>query len=332
MKRILVAGLGLIGSRHAQAVLDHPDARLACVVEPNAELRASFDVPGFASLEEVNVPVDGAILATPSGMHADHAEVALARGWACVVEKPLAADMAQADRIVAASARAGLPVLTGHHRRYHASVQRLRQIVQGGDIGQPVVATALWAVRKPDEYFVGNWRQGSDGSPVMINMVHEVDLLRFVLGEVTEVAAMGGQPVRSAGRVESGAFTLRFDNGAIGTVGFADTAPSPWGFEAATYENPNIGGTGQDYLFIAGTSGGVSFPSLTVWGGARDWSEPAQSRREMVAPTNALTAQLSHFLQVLDGAEPLIDAVDASRTLAVTLEVDALVAQELGAT
>lgn len=327
MKRLLVAGLGLIGTRHARAVQLHRDAELACVVEPDAALRAGYDVPGFASLEDVDVAVDGAILATPSALHADHAEIALSRGWPCMVEKPLAADLPQANRIVAASARTGLPVLTGHHRRYHASVQRLRQIVSGDGIGRPVVATAIWAMKKPDRYFAGNWRQGVDGSPVMINMVHEIDLLRFVIGEVVEVSAMGGQPVRGAGRVESGAFSLRFESGAIATVAFADTAPSPWGFEAGTYENPNIGGTGQDYLWVAGTTGAVSFPSLTVWSGARDWSQAAQPHHQQVAKTNALYAQIGHFLEVLGGSAPLIDAVDAKRTLEVTLKVDGLVAQ-----
>ena len=153
-----MAGLGLIGSRHVQAVLDHPGAVLAGVVDPDASLRSVYDVPGFADLSDVDVAVDGAILATPSALHADHAEICLARGWPCLIEKPIEVDLAGADRIVAASAASGLPVLTGHHRRYHASVQRLREIVRGGTIGQPVLATGIWAVRKPDEYFVGNWR------------------------------------------------------------------------------------------------------------------------------------------------------------------------------
>ena len=134
---------------------------------------------------------------------------------------------------------------------------------------------------------------------------------------------MGGQPVRGAGRVESGVISLRFETGAIASIAFADTAPSPWGFEAGTRENPNIGGTGQDCLWIAGTTGGVSFPSLTVWGGAADWGQAATPSETPVAPTHALSAQLGHFLDVLDGALPLIDAADARRTLAVTLDVEA---------
>lgn len=323
MRRILVAGLGLIGSRHARAVRENGRAELVAVVDPDPALRAAPDAPGFADLADVDLPVDGAILATPSALHADHAETCLARFWPCLVEKPIAATLAEADRIVAASARAGLPVLTGHHRRHHASTQRLRALIAEGAIGRPVAASMLWAVRKPDDYFRTAWRQSRDGAPVRLNMVHDIDLLRFVLGEVAEVSAIGAAPVRGAGRVESGVIALRFASGAVASLTFSDTAPSPWGFEAGTGENPNIGETGEDFLWIAGTTGGVAFPSLTVWGGAADWSEAARADRRPAPRTDALAAQLDHFLDVLDGAPPLIDAADARETLRVTLMADA---------
>lgn len=318
MKKIAVVGLGLIGSRHCGAILEHPDAELAAVVDPDATLRAGYDAPGFATIDDINLPLDGVILATPSALHADHACAALARGWPCIVEKPLASDLAGADRIVAAQLETGLAVLTGHHRRHHASVQALRDIVRGGAIGTPVMATCLWGMKKPDPYF-DTWRTGRDGSPVMINMVHDIDILRFVIGDVADVNAMGGDRLRGADRVESGVISLRFHNGAVGSIAFADTTPSPWGFEAATGENFNIAATGQDMLFIAGTKGGVSFPSLTLWGGAQDWSQAPVAQHQTAPETIALEAQLSHFLAVLDGATPLINAADARETLAVTL-------------
>ena len=328
MKRIGVVGLGLIGERHARAVAAHAGAELACVVDPVVERRHVYDVPGFAALEDVDLALDGVILATPSAMHADGAELALARGWPCLIEKPIEVDLAGADRIVAASDKTGLPVLTGHHRRYHAHVQRLRDMVRGGEIGRPVAASAIWSVRKPDGYFVGNWRAGAGGSPVMINMVHEIDLLRFILGEVVEVQAMGAQPIRGANRVESGVLALRFDNGAVASVTFADTAASPWGFEAGTYENPNIAGSGQDSLWITGTAGAISFPSMTLWTGAADWGQAPVPARQDFARTDPLAAQLDHFIDVLNGAEPLITALDARRSLAVTLEVEAQAAPQ----
>ncbi|WP_226780242.1 Gfo/Idh/MocA family protein [Oceaniglobus trochenteri] len=327
MKRIGVVGLGLIGARHAQAVLAHDGAALACVVDPDAALRARFDVPGFAALADVDLPLDGVILATPTALHADQACLALGRGWPVIVEKPLAGDLAGADRIVAAQASTGLPVLTGHHRRHRADVQALRALVQGGAIGRPVTASCLWAMKKPDTYFQTAWRQGREGSPVMLNLVHDIDVLRFVLGDVTGVQAMAGASLRGAtARSESGAVMLRFDSGAVASIAFADTTPSPWGFEAGTGENPNIATTGQDMLFIAGTGGAVSFPSLTLWRGAADWGEPPMAQRHDAGPSDTLGAQLTHFLAVIDGAPPLIDAADARATLATTLAVETALA------
>ncbi|WP_240611077.1 Gfo/Idh/MocA family protein [Oceaniglobus ichthyenteri] len=330
VKRIGVVGLGLIGSRHARVVLDHPGAELAAVIDPDAGLRAGYDAPGFGDLADVDVPLDGVILATPSALHADHACVALARGWPCIVEKPLASDLAGADRIVAAQAETGLPVLTGHHRRYHNSVQELRDMVQGGAIGTAVMATDIWGMKKPDPYF-DTWRKGADGSPVMINMVHDIDTLRFVLGDVAEVQAMGGACLRGADRVESGILALRFANGAVASIAFSDNTPSPWGFEAGTGENFNIATTGQDMLFITGTKGAVSFPSLTLWRGATDWSQAPTPQVQQAAPTVPLVAQLTHFLAVIDGTEPpLIDARDARETLAVTLAAQAALERQMG--
>lgn len=329
MKRILVAGLGLIGARHAKAVIEHPSAELVAVVDPNETIRANWDVPAFAKLEDVDVPVDGAILATPSNLHADHAEVCLKRGWPCLIEKPIEVSLEAAGRIVAASDASGLPVLTGHHRRYHASVQKLREIVRNEDIGAPVLANAIWAVRKPDAYFEGNWRAGASGSPIMINTVHDIDVLRFVMGEVTEIMAIGGQPIRKADRVENAIVGLRFESGALVSIAITDTSPSPWGFEAGTLENPNIAGSGQDCLWVMGTKGGISFPSMNHWSGAEDWSQSPTADALDIPKTVPLNAQLSHFLDVLDGAPPLIDAEDAMRTLAVTLEVEAQIAKTL---
>ena len=130
-------------------------------------------------------------------------------------------------------------------------------MVRSGEIGTPVTSTLIWAMRKPDDYFNTAWRQ-TGGSPVMINLVHDIDLLRFVLGEVTEMTALAAAPIRQAGRVESGGAVLRFESGAIATISFADTAPSPWGFEAGIGENPNIATTGQDMWWITGTRGGIA--------------------------------------------------------------------------
>ena len=321
MTRILVVGAGLIGSRHIKAVQDHPRCSLAGVVDPNTELASPDGVPRYSDISEVTGNVDAAIIATPTGLHGVHGQAAVARGWHILIEKPVASTMKDAKALTGAVEKAGIRSLVGHHRRYHPSVQYLKSLVETHAMGNPVTATMIWAVKKPDSYFEGNWRTGG-GSPVMINLVHDIDLLRFVMGEVSGLAALPGARRRNATRIESGSVVLGFENGATAAISFADCAPSPWGFEVGTAENPNIGASGQDMLWITGTEGAVSFPSLTQWSGSPDWSVAPTARRTEVPAVVPLVAQLDHFLDVIDGAAPLIDVHDAMQTLDIALKIE----------
>ena len=317
MTRLLVMGGGLIGMRHCTAIAAHPHVELAGLVDPNPALIAPDGAPRFSDIADVDVSVDGVVIATPTGLHADHAEACGARGWPMLIEKPVAGTRADAIRVEAVAQKT--PVLIGHHRRYHASLGALKEAV-GSRIGTPVTATLIWAMRKPDPYFEGNWRSAG-GSPVMINLVHDIDVLRFVMGEISDLVALPGARLRGSERIESGAIALRFASGATGTISFADTAPSPWGFEAGTGENPNIGTTAQDMMWITGTRGGVSFPSLTLWSGT-EWSHPATPKALGAAATIPLDKQLDHFIDVTKGAAPHITAQDGARTLDVALRIE----------
>ncbi|WP_372574200.1 Gfo/Idh/MocA family protein [Ruegeria jejuensis] len=328
MKRILVIGAGLIGSRHVQAVRQHPRCRLAGVVDADPA-RGDGTAPFFQDLFDVDVEVDGAIIATPTGLHHPQGAHCAARGWHMLIEKPVATTVEQAHELAQVAARANVRCLVGHHRRYHPAVRQLREVITSGAIGDPVNSTLIWSMRKPDDYFNTLWRQ-SEGSPVMINLVHDIDLLRFVLGEITDICGFGADHQRDGARVESGAVALRFESGACGTISFADTTPSPWGFEAATAENPNIASSGQDMWWITGTKGAVSFPSLTLWTGARDWSQAPQPAQLPVQSAVPLEAQLDHFVDVIGGgAEPVINLKDASRTLEATCRIEALLATDI---
>ncbi|GFE49108.1 oxidoreductase [Roseobacter cerasinus] len=320
MSRILVVGGGLIGIRHLKAVAANARCTLVGLVDPDTNI--TVDCPRFADMSEVPDPVDGVILATPTHLHAEHGRYAAWRGWPMLIEKPVTEDLTQARGLHKAIKAAKVASLVGHHRRYHAPVQQLKSLLANGAIGQPVTASLIWAMRKPDAYFKDNWRS-AHGTPVLLNLVHDIDLLRFTLGEITGAAALRGRGQRGETRVESGAVALSFESGATGTISFADTAPSPWGFEAGTGENPNVGTTGQDMLWITGTRGAISFPSMTLWSG-QDWSRPAEqvpfTRAENAKPP--LDAQLDHFLDVIQGATPLIDVADATRTLDIALQIE----------
>ncbi|MEX0285303.1 MAG: Gfo/Idh/MocA family protein [Paracoccaceae bacterium] len=323
MTRLLLAGTGLIGHRHMEHIQAHADLTLAGIIDPVAENRAMADVPGFADIADVDVPADGILLATPTGTHAPLTLAALDRGWHVLVEKPVADTLENADAMIAASATTGRHVLVGHHRRYHPCVQKLKSILDSGQLGRPVAASLLWLMKKPDAYFDVAWRAGMDGAPVKQNLIHDVDTLRWLFGEVEEVCGIGSNAIRNAPRTESGGAVLRFSSGVMVTIAFADTTPTPWGFEAGTGESPMIPKTAQDSLRIACTAGAIEFPSLRIWYGADSWNERPEMQETEVDENVPLVAQLEHFADVIAGrAGPIITAKDARDTLAATLEIE----------
>lgn len=303
--------------------MDHPEIDLVGVIDPAPDVRASFPVAGFADMDDVDVAANGIIIATPTDLHADHAEGAAKRGWHMLIEKPIASSVEQADRIIDAANQAGVNVLVGHHRRYHPQVQKLKALLDEDRIGALVLASMIWSMKKPDAYFNVPWRAGREGSPVMINLVHEIDLLRHLFGDPVHVSGFGSDKLRNQNRIESGVVTLGFADGLAVSLVFADTTPSPWGFEAGIGENPNIGTTGQDMLRIMGTKGAISFPSLTVWDGAENWSQPAQPSVVSCGAGIPLVSQIEHFCKVIAGqVAPMIDARDGRQTLLTTLAIE----------
>lgn len=321
MTRIVLAGTGLIGIRHMAHIVENPDLTLAAVIDPTPA--ADIPAPVYPSLDALDIAADGILIATPTSSHAPLAIAAAKRGLHALVEKPLADTLANADAMIAAHKAAGTHLLVGHHRRHHPAVARLQEIIASGAIGTPVNASLMWLMRKPDDYFDPEWRQGIDGAPIKQNLIHDVDMLRWLLGEVNGVAGLASNAQRGAARPESGGAVLRFDTGATATIAYADTSPTPWGFEAATGESPHIPHTAQDYLHIAGTKGGLSFPSLTLWTGAAHWNE-AHQKTQHPAPTGVpLARQIKHFADVIEGrAAPLVTGEDGRANLDVILQIE----------
>jgi predicted dehydrogenase len=322
--RLLLAGTGLIGHRHMTHILETPGLELAGIIDPDPARRALAGVPGFADIDAVDVATDGIVIATPTGTHAALTRAAVSRGWHVLVEKPLADTLEAADAMIVAAEAARVHLLVGHHRRHHPRVQALKRIVASGELGRPVLGSLIWAMRKPDDYFDVDWRSGLNGAPIRQNLIHEVDTLRHLFGEVVHVSGFGSNAVRGAARTESGGAVLGFDSGVAVTIAFADTTPTPWGFEAGTGESPMIPKTGETCLHVACTEGGIEFPSLRIWRGAQDWHERPSHHETPVEDAVPLVRQLQHFASVIDGrADPLVSGREGRATLAATLQIEA---------
>ncbi|HLL36358.1 MAG TPA: Gfo/Idh/MocA family oxidoreductase, partial [Streptomyces sp.] len=141
--RIAVAGAGLIGRRHVEEVVACPSTHLAAVVDPAPAADAvagQHGVPRYRSLAELferNRP-DGVVLATPNQLHVEGGLACVAAGVPTLVEKPVGDTVEAATRLVEAAEAAGVPLLTGHHRRYSPTMARAREVVASGALGRVV--------------------------------------------------------------------------------------------------------------------------------------------------------------------------------------------------
>ena len=323
MVKLLLAGTGLIGHRHMQHILEHPDLELVGVIDPLITDEKIEGVKTYHSLNDVNNVAEGIILATPTETHADLTIQSLEMGLHVLVEKPVAASLPEADKMIRASEKTGLSILVGHHRRHHPLVNETINIIKSGKIGRPVAASLMWLMRKQDEYFDVEWRKGIDGGPIKQNLIHDVDTLRAFFGEIISVVGSGTNIVRNAKRHENGGVVLGFDTGMVATITFSDATPTPWGFEAGTGESPYIPKTNQSSMFIACTNGGLEFPTLKLWSGASNWNEKPIMERQDIPEAVPLVRQLEHFSEVIRGkVTPIVDAKSARETLAVILQIE----------
>jgi predicted dehydrogenase len=332
--RIAVAGAGQIGRRHLEWLASPRLSALAevvAVVEPAGRLPAGVagaQAPWYAELGLMLGPArpDGVILATPNAAHAAGALACIKAGIPVLVEKPLADDLQAARDIVDMSERHGVAVLVGHHRRHNALIQAARTLVSAGGLGRVTAISGQCMFRKPDRYFDVEWRRHPGGGPVLINLIHDIDDLRYICGpacgEITAVQAFTAGPVRGYAVEESAAVSLRFENQALASFTVSDNAAAPWSWELTSSENPDYPPTRENCYLIAGTAGALSMPRMTHWsyaeGATPGWATPMQEKRIKVAVRNPLEAQLEHFCEVIRGqAEPLVSAREAALTLEV---------------
>ncbi|WP_108050997.1 Gfo/Idh/MocA family oxidoreductase [Bosea sp. 124] len=322
---IALVGAGLIGRAHLERLDASQDCDCAAICDPTDGARAlatERGTPWFASIGEMLAAMkpDGAIIATPNAMHVPGAIDCLKAGVPVLIEKPLAESVAAARQLVEVQARTGVPVLGGHHRRHNPIVKAARKLVQGGRLGRLVAVNALFLIRKPDDYFDVAWRREPGGGPVLINLIHDIDNLRFICGEIDSVQAMTSNAARGLAVEDTAALIFRFANGALGTATVSDATPSPWSWELSSGENKAYPQREGHCYLIAGSEGSLSLPGLERWHyeGRQGWWEPLLRESLAVEPLEPLAEQIRHFCAVIRGTEaPITDAADAARTLAV---------------
>jgi myo-inositol 2-dehydrogenase/D-chiro-inositol 1-dehydrogenase len=219
--RVGIIGAGGVAQRHARVLSGLADAQVAGVtdVAPAAAGKLAAEYGGRA-LPDVDAllgeGLDAVYICVPPFAHGAAERAVIAAGLPLFVEKPIAVNMDVAREIAELIAQRGLLTAVGHHWRYLAVVEQARALLAD----RPVrLVSGAWLDKVPP---VSWWpHRDRSGGPIVEQAAHVLDLARHLAGEVAEVTAVGnGTPPAVDGADVDGATaaTLRFANGAVGTL------------------------------------------------------------------------------------------------------------------
>jgi predicted dehydrogenase len=237
---IAVIGAGVIGQDHIALIQASPFCHLAGISDITAEaadIAAKTKTTLYRELEMLiqREAPDGIIIATPNGVHAENAQLCAEHKIPMLIEKPIAGTLQDAHKIEQLVEERDAIILVGHYRRFSPLVAKCRALLREGAIGKPIGCSVIWSLRKPNDYFDVAWRtQRQNGGVALINLIHDIDNLRFMLGEIETVFAQSSNSTRELEVDDTYSISLKFENGVLGTILVSDVAPSPWAYEATT--------------------------------------------------------------------------------------------------
>jgi len=317
---ILIAGLGSIGRRHLTNLRRiEPGANLT-IWHQRSRSHGPPELPGLAarhvySVEEaLETRPDVAVITSPASVHIPTALAMAREGVHLFIEKPLSHTLEGINDLLVLCRRQNLVLMVGYNLRFYEPLQLIKKALDDGRVGR------VLTMRAEVGQFLPDWRPGTDyratgsarnelGGGVVLELSHELDYARWLMGEVTSVMARVARLSNLEIDTEDTAeIILQFSNGALGSI-HLDMIQQP-----ATRT-----------CRISGTEGTITWD----WESDRVHLFEARNRTgQDLGPVRDIdrnemyVAELRHFLDCIKGnATPLIDGNDGRRVLEIALAV-----------
>jgi predicted dehydrogenase len=322
---ISIVGTGLMGLQHIKAISKSKKANLHSIVDisKNSEnLSKQHKVPLYLNVEELlcSKNLDAVIVATPNQLHETHTTSFLKKKIPVLLEKPISNNIKSAKRIINSSKKNKTPILIGYHRRHNSIASKVKDIVSSGKLGTIVSANILCWLYKHKEYYKETWRTSKGAGPLGINLVHDIDLICYLLGPVQFVQAFTSNRNRKYKVEDTAVVSLVFKSGALCTLNISDTIVAPWSYELTAGENPAYPITNQSAYMIGGTKGSLQFPNLKNWfyKNERSWWNKILVKEDKKKDDNTLVNQIDHFTEVvLKKIKPKVNGNDGLASLKI---------------
>ena len=228
--RVAIIGLGMAHKPHLQSLRELGDvAEIAGCHAPSAARREEFrrdnpDLPVAAELDSVlqDKNVDAVVLLSPPTTHLDLVERCAAAGKHVLLEKPVEVSLERARRAVEIMGRAQLTLGVVLQHRFRAAARKLQTLVQSGELGSLLSASAAIRWWRSPEYFAqpGRGMKARDGGGVLLTQaIHTLDLFQSLTGPIGRVAAITKtSPLRRIDTEDIAVAAIEFHNGGAGTI------------------------------------------------------------------------------------------------------------------
>ena len=288
--KVAVIGAGHMGRYHAEKFSRLKGVELAAVVDPDP---AKAKVSDYRTILD---RIEAAVIAVPTDRHHEVARACLERGLHVLIEKPIAATLAQADELVELALKNKLTLQVGHVQRYSAAFQALARRVE-----RPQYIDA--------ERLAGFKQRGAEVDVILDLMIHDLDLaLSLARADVASVSACGFRVL--TGDTDIAAARIEFENGCVADLSASRVSQQLVRkfrvFQSGLYASADLQAGRLRYV--------------------RQQAGAIEESEEMHEGTDALEAQARAFIDAVRGHQPpAVDGVEGRRVLKLALEIGRLV-------
>ena len=337
--RIAIIGPGKVAHLHAKAVLQTPDTQLVAVYgrtyRKAEEFAKHYSVQAYRDVQEMvsQQKVDLCLVCTTHPAHREPTVAALNAGSHVLVEKPLASSLEDCDAMIDAARQNNRYLGVISQRRFYAPSMRIRQAIDAGKIGKPVLGTVQMLGWRDEAYYKSDaWRGtwADEGGGVLVNQSpHQLDLLLWYMGDIEEVYGVWRNLNHPYIEVDDSALAIiKFKNGGLGNI-IVSNSQKPGIFGKVHVHGQNGGSVGVQTdggaLFIAGMSSITDPPVNDLWTVPGEENQLAQFVAEDTAFFNTIDATVYYFgLQIADFRDairdnrpPLVTGEDGRKVVAL---------------
>lgn len=227
--KFAIVGCGRIAKRHAEHITNIDGASLVAtcdIVESRAqELGEQYGAQAFTDIADLlQQDIDVVSVCSPNGLHAQHSIASLKSGKHVLCEKPMAISVHDCGRMITAAEKANKRLFVIKQNRYNPPVEAVHELIEEGKLGKlySVQLSCFW--NRNEAYYENSWKgtKDLDGGTLYTQFSHFVDLLYYLIGDISSVEAYGAN-MHHQGVIEfedTGVVILKFHNNVLGTINY----------------------------------------------------------------------------------------------------------------